>query len=158
MFVFLFLVYHKTMFFVCDMSVKKLEHIGIAVADLDAAEVLFTKLLGCKPYKRESVESEHVITSFFQVGDVKIELLAASNPQSTIANFIEKRGEGLHHLAFEVDDIKTSLEEKSNEGFKLIHVEPKDGADNKQIAFLHPKSTGGVLTEFCQDKGEIAVG
>jgi methylmalonyl-CoA/ethylmalonyl-CoA epimerase len=87
------------------------------------------------------------------VGYVKIELLAASNDQSTIANFIEKRGEGLHHLAFEVDDIKSSLTEKSQEGFQLIHQEPKDGADNKQIAFLHPKSTGGVLTEFCQDKG-----
>jgi methylmalonyl-CoA/ethylmalonyl-CoA epimerase len=145
------------MFFVYEMSVKKLEHIGIAVKDLAAAEALFTKLLGCEPYKRETVESEHVITSFFQVGDVKIELLAASNEQSTIANFIEKRGEGLHHLAFEVDDIKSSLTEKSQEGFQLIHQEPKDGADNKQIAFLHPQSTGGVLTEFCQDKGKIAV-
>ncbi len=158
MFAFLFLVYCKRMFFVCEMSVKKLEHIGIAVKDLAAAEALFTKLLGCEPYKRETVESEHVITSFFQVGDVKIELLAASNDQSTIANFIEKRGEGLHHLAFEVDDIKSSLTEKSQEGFQLIHQEPKDGADNKRIAFLHPQSTGGVLTEFCQDKGEIAVG
>ena len=144
------------MFFVYEMSVKKLEHIGIAVKDLAAAEALFTKLLGCEPYKRETVESEHVITSFFQVGDVKIELLAASNDQSTIANFIEKRGEGLHHLAFEVDDIKSSLTEKSQEGFQLIHQAPKDGADNKQIAFLHPQSTGGVLTEFCQDKGKIA--
>ena len=144
------------MFFVYEMSVKKLEHIGIAVKDLAAAEALFTKLLGCEPYKRETVESEHVITSFFQVGDVKIELLAASNDQSTIANFIEKRGEGLHHLAFEVDDIKSSLTKKSQEGFQLIHQAPKDGADNKQIAFLHPKSTGGVLTEFCQDKGKIA--
>lgn len=153
MFVFLFLVYRKRMFFVCEMSVKKLEHIGIAVKDLAAAEALFTKLLGCEPYKRETVESEHVITSFFQVGDVKIELLAASNDHSTIANFIEKRGEGLHHLAFEVDDIKSSLTEKYEEGFQLIHQEPKDGADNKQIAFLHPKSTSGVLTEFCQDKG-----
>ena len=144
------------MFFVYEMSVKKLEHIGIAVKDLAAAEALFTKLLGCEPYKRETVESEHVITSFFQVGDVKIELLAASNDQSTIANFIEKRGEGLHHLAFEVDDIKSSLTKKSQEGFQLIHQEPKDGADNKQIAFLHPQSTGGVLTEFCQDKGKIA--
>ena len=158
MFAFLFLDYRKRMFIVSEMSVKKLEHIGIAVKDLAAAEALFTKLLGCEPYKRETVESEHVITSFFQVGDVKIELLAASNDQSTIANFIEKRGEGLHHLAFEVDDIKSSLTEKSQEGFQLIHQEPKDGADNKQIAFLHPQSTGGVLTEFCQDKGEIAVG
>jgi methylmalonyl-CoA/ethylmalonyl-CoA epimerase len=152
MFVLLFLVYLKRMFFVGEMSVKKLEHIGIAVKDLAAAEALFTKLLGCEPYKREAVESEHVITSFFQVGDVKIELLAASNNQSTIANFIEKRGEGLHHLAFEVSDIEESLSEKSHEGFQLIHQQPKDGADNKRIAFLHPKSTGGVLTEFCQEK------
>jgi methylmalonyl-CoA/ethylmalonyl-CoA epimerase len=152
MFVLLFLVYLKRMFFVGEMSVKKLEHIGIAVKDLSAAEALFTKLLGCEPYKREAVESEHVITSFFQVGDVKIELLAASNNQSTIANFIEKRGEGLHHLAFEVNDIEESLSEKSHEGFQLIHQQPKDGADNKRIAFLHPKSTGGVLTEFCQEK------
>ena len=137
MFVFLFLVYRKRMFFVCEMSVKKLEHIGIAVKDLAAAEALFTKLLGCEPYKRETVESEHVITSFFQVGDVKIELLAASNDQSTIANFIEKRGEGLHHLAFEVDDIKSSLTEKSQEGFQLIHQEPKDGADNKPVSYTH---------------------
>ncbi|GDX50443.1 methylmalonyl-CoA epimerase [Bacteroidota bacterium] len=158
MFVFLFLVYRKRMFFVRDMSVKKLEHIGIAVKDLAASELLFTKLLGRGPYKRESVESEYVITSFFQVGDIKIELLAASDPQSTIANFIEKRGEGLHHLAFEVDNIKSSLSEKSLEGFNLIHSEPKDGADNKQIAFLHPNSTGGVLTEFCQDKGNISLG
>jgi methylmalonyl-CoA/ethylmalonyl-CoA epimerase len=92
------------------------------------------------------------------VGDIKIELLAASDPQSTIANFIEKRGEGLHHLAFEVANIKSSLSEKSLEGFNLIHSEPKDGADNKQIAFLHPNSTGGVLTEFCQDKGHISLG
>jgi methylmalonyl-CoA/ethylmalonyl-CoA epimerase len=154
MFVLLFLVYLKRMFFVGEMSVKKLEHIGIAVKDLAAAEVLFTKLLGCEPYKREAVESEHVITSFFQVGDVKIELLAASNNQSTIANFIEKRGEGLHHLAFEVNDIEESLSEKSHEGFQLIHQQPKDGADNKRIAFLHPKSTGGVLTEFCQEKND----
>lgn len=152
MFVLLFLVYLKRMFFVGEMSVKKLEHIGIAVKDLAAAEALFTKLLGCEPYKREAVESEHVITSFFQVGDVKIELLAASNNQSTIANFIEKRGEGLHHLAFEVNDIEESLSEKSHEGFQLIHQQPKDGADNKRIAFLHPKSTGSVLTEFCQEK------
>jgi len=154
MFVLLFLVYLKRMFFVGEMSVKKLEHIGIAVKDLAAAEALFTKLLGCEPYKREAVESEHVITSFFQVGDVKIELLAASNNQSTIANFIEKRGEGLHHLAFEVNDIEESLSEKSHEGFQLIHQQPKDGADNKRIAFLHPKSTGGVLTEFCQEKND----
>jgi len=152
LFVLLFLVSRKRMFFVSEMCVKKLEHIGIAVKDLAAAEALFTKLLGCEPYKRESVESENVVTSFFAVGDIKIELLAASNNQSTIANFIEKRGEGLHHLAFEVDNIENALSEKSQLGFELIHQQPKDGADNKKIAFLHPKSTQGVLTEFCQEK------
>ncbi|MEY4466051.1 MAG: methylmalonyl-CoA epimerase, partial [Bacteroidota bacterium] len=96
------------------------------------------------------VESEHVITSFFQVGEVKIELLAASNDQSTIAKFIEKKGEGLHHLAFEVDDIAQALIEKSNSGFELIHTQPKPGADGKMIAFLHPKTTNSVLTELCQ--------
>ncbi len=129
---------------------NKLEHIGIAVANLEASEALFTKLLGVAPYKREIVESEHVITSFFQVGDVKIELLAASNDQSTIAKYIEKKGEGLHHLAFEVDDINQTLTEKSNSGFDLIHTQPKPGADGKMIAFLHPKTTNSVLTELCQ--------
>lgn len=138
------------MFFVVNILMKKLEHIGIAVANLEASEALFTKLLGTPPYKRESVESENVITSFFQIGEVKIELLAALNPSSTIAKFIEKKGEGIHHLAFEVDDIHQELENKTNEGFQLIHTQPKDGADGKIIAFLHPKSTNGVLTEMCQ--------
>lgn len=129
---------------------NKLEHIGIAVANLEASEALFTKLLGVPPYKREVVESEHVITSFFQVGEVKIELLAAQNQQSTIAKFIEKKGEGLHHLAFEVDNLSQALEQKSSDGFELIHSQPKPGADGKIIAFLHPKSTNSVLTELCQ--------
>lgn len=131
---------------------KKLEHIGIAVKDLDASEELFTQLLGVKPYKRETVESEGVITSFFALGDVKFELLAATNPDSPIAKFIDKKGEGIHHLAFESSDIRHELLEKSEMGFQLIHQTPKDGADNKEIAFLHPKSTNGVLTEFCQEK------
>ncbi len=131
---------------------KKLEHIGIAVKDLDASEELFTQLLGVKPYKREAVESEGVITSFFNLGDVKFELLAATNPDSPIAKFIVKKGEGIHHLAFESSDIRHELLEKSEMGFQLIHQTPKDGADNKEIAFLHPKSTNGVLTEFCQEK------
>lgn len=138
------------MFFVVNFSMNKLEHIGIAVANLEASEALFTSLLGVSPYKREVVESEHVITSFFQVGEMKIELLAASNDQSTIAKFIEKKGEGLHHLAFEVDDIAQALIEKSNSGFELIHTQPKPGADGKMIAFLHPKTTNSVLTELCQ--------
>ena len=131
---------------------KKLEHIGIAVSNLDASEKLFTKLLGVKPYKRELVESEMVMTSFFLLGDIKFELLAATSPESTIAKFIEKKGEGLHHLAFESDNILDELAEKETQNFQLIHQVPKDGADNKTIAFLHPKTTGGVLTELCQEK------
>ncbi len=131
---------------------KKLEHIGIAVSNLDASEKLFTKLLGVAPYKRELVESEMVMTSFFLLGDIKFELLAATSPESTIAKFIEKKGEGLHHLAFESDNIVDELAEKENQNFQLIHQIPKDGADNKTIAFLHPKTTGGVLTELCQEK------
>jgi methylmalonyl-CoA/ethylmalonyl-CoA epimerase len=131
---------------------KKLEHIGIAVSNLEASEKLFTKLLGVAPYKRELVESEMVMTSFFLLGDIKFELLAATSPESTIAKFIEKKGEGLHHLAFESDNIVDELAEKENQNFQLIHKTPKDGADNKTIAFLHPKSTGGVLTELCQEK------
>jgi methylmalonyl-CoA/ethylmalonyl-CoA epimerase len=132
---------------------KQLEHIGIAVKDLDASEKLFTALLGVAPYKREEVESEGVMTSFFKVGNVKIELLAATGPESTIAKFIEKKGEGIHHLAFETENIDQRLAQLKNTGFDLIHEKPKDGADNKSIAFLHPKSTGSVLVELCQDKG-----
>jgi methylmalonyl-CoA/ethylmalonyl-CoA epimerase len=131
---------------------KKLEHIGIAVSNLEASEKLFTKLLGVAPYKRELVESEMVMTSFFLLGDIKFELLAATSPESTIAKFIEKKGEGLHHLAFESDNIFDELAEKETQNFQLIHQIPKDGADNKTIAFLHPKTTGGVLTELCQEK------
>jgi methylmalonyl-CoA/ethylmalonyl-CoA epimerase len=131
---------------------KKLEHIGIAVSNLDASEKLFTKLLGVKPYKRELVESEMVMTSFFLLGDIKFELLAATSPESTLAKFIEKKGEGLHHLAFETENIIDELAEKETQNFQLIHQVPKDGADNKTIAFLHPKTTGGVLTELCQEK------
>jgi methylmalonyl-CoA/ethylmalonyl-CoA epimerase len=132
---------------------KQLEHIGIAVKDLDASEKLFTALLGVAPYKREAVESEGVITSFFKVGNVKIELLAATGPESTIAKFIDKKGEGIHHLAFETEGISEQLTHLKSTGFELIHEKPKDGADNKSIAFLHPKSTGGVLVELCEDKG-----
>jgi methylmalonyl-CoA/ethylmalonyl-CoA epimerase len=131
---------------------KHLEHIGIAVKDLDASEKLFSALLGVVPYKREAVESEGVITSFFKVGNVKIELLAATGPESTIAKFIDKKGEGIHHLAFETESIPDQLSHLKTAGFDLIHEKPKDGADNKSIAFLHPKSTGGVLIELCQDK------
>lgn len=131
---------------------KKLEHIGIAVKNLEQSEALFTQLLNTPSYKREEVASEGVITSFFKIGDVKIELLAATKEDSPIAKFIQNKGEGIHHLAFESEDIGLELDEKSSAGFQLIHEQPKEGADNKKIAFLHPKSTGGVLWELCQDR------
>lgn len=132
---------------------KQVEHIGIAVKHLEPSIALYTRLLGKPPYKTEEVESEGVITVFFDAGNTKIELLAATRDDSPIAKFIEKRGEGIHHLAFAVENIKEQLKEKSSVGFELINAEPKDGADNKLIAFLHPKSTGNVLIEMCQDKG-----
>jgi len=131
---------------------KKLEHIGIAVSNLDESEKLFEKLLGTTSYKREEVLSEGVITSFFKIGDIKIELLAATKVDSPIAKFIEKKGEGIHHLAFESENITTELSEMNQNGFTLINESPKNGADNKKIAFLHPKSTNSVLVELCQEK------
>ncbi len=131
---------------------KKLEHIGIAVKNLDDSTALFESLLNTKAYKTEAVESEGVSTRFFQVGETKIELLEATNSDSAIARFIEKKGEGIHHLAFEVEDIDLEIKRLQDEGFTLIHTSPKDGADNKRIAFLHPKSTNGVLVEICQEK------
>jgi len=131
---------------------KKVEHIGIAVKDLTNANSLFEKLFNQAHYKVEEVESEGVSTSFFRVGETKIELLQALSSDSPIDKFIEKRGEGIHHIAFEVDDIHSEMKRLQNEGFELIHTEPKDGADNKRICFLHPKSTNGVLIELCQKK------
>ncbi|HEY3406018.1 MAG TPA: methylmalonyl-CoA epimerase [Ohtaekwangia sp.] len=130
---------------------EKLEHIGIAVKNMDEANQLFARLLGTAHYKVESVESEGVRTSFFQVSGVKIELLEATREDSAIAKFIAKRGEGIHHLAFEVENISKSIDEYRDKGFELINSEPKKGADNKQICFLHPKSTQGVLIELCQE-------
>ncbi|MBZ9731446.1 methylmalonyl-CoA epimerase [Salegentibacter sp. JZCK2] len=130
---------------------KKIEHIGIAVKDLEAANSTYKAVLGNEHYKTETVESEGVNTSFFKIGDSKIELLAATNPESPIAKFIEKRGEGIHHLAFAVEDIKAEIARLENEGFKLINTEPKTGADNKLVAFMHPKSANGVLVELCQE-------
>ena len=130
----------------------KLEHIGIAVKNLDDSNSLFAKLFNQSHYKIETVESEGVKTSFFQVGDAKIELLEGSNEDSAISKFIAKRGEGIHHIAFEVEDIESEIDRLSKEGFILINKSPKDGADNKKIAFLHPKSSNGVLIELCQDK------
>jgi methylmalonyl-CoA/ethylmalonyl-CoA epimerase len=130
---------------------KKIEHIGIAVSDLSQSNDLFSRLFGSAPYKTELVESEGVSTSFFQLGESKIELLEATNPNSAIAKFIEKRGEGIHHIAFEVDDIRTEMRRLQAEGFTLLNEEPKRGADNKLVCFLHPKSSNGVLVELCQE-------
>lgn len=130
----------------------KLEHIGIAVKSLGVSDELFEKLLGKSSYKNETVEREGVTTSFYKTGDSKIELLEASNAESPIAKFIEKKGEGIHHLAFGVENIFAEIERLKKEGFQFISEEPKDGADNKLVAFLHPKSTNGVLVEICQEK------
>ena len=130
----------------------KVEHIGIAVKDLDNANALFEKLFNQDYYKMEEVPSEGVSTSFFQLGETKIELLQASSSDSPIAKFIAKRGEGIHHIAFEVENIESEMNRLLSEGFELIHTESKDGADNKKICFLHPKSTNGVLIELCQEK------
>lgn len=129
----------------------KIEHIGIAVKDLDAANTRYERLLGKPPYKEEVVESEGVTTSFFETGESKIELLAANNAESSIAKFLEKRGEGIHHIAFNVKDIKAEMERLRKEGFVLLNEQPKRGADDKLVAFLHPKSAHGVLIELCQN-------
>ena len=128
----------------------KIEHIGIAVKDLEASNELFKTLLGKEHYKIEEVVSENVKTSFFQTGESKIELLEASNPNSAIAKFIEKRGEGIHHIAFEVEDIHAEMKRMEGEGFRLLNAVPKRGADNKLVCFIHPKSANGVLVELCQ--------
>lgn len=133
-------------------TLKKIEHIGIAVLDLDKANEVYETLLGTAPYKQESVEREGVITSFFQSGPNKIELLQASREDSPIAKFIEKRGEGIHHIAFAVDDIVAEMQRLRAEGFQLLSEEPKPGADNKLVAFLHPKGVNGVLVELCQER------
>jgi methylmalonyl-CoA/ethylmalonyl-CoA epimerase len=130
----------------------KIEHIGIAVKNIEESNSLFAKLFARQPYKTEMVESEGVSTSFFQMGDSKIELLEATNTDSAIAKFIEKRGEGIHHIAFEVEDIYAEMKRLEAEGFQLINKEPKAGADNKLVCFLHPKGTNGVLIELCQER------
>ncbi len=130
---------------------QKVEHIGIAVEDLKKSEELFSKLLGCPPYKQEEVESQQVITSFFRSGPNKIELLAATSQDSPIYKFLEMHGEGTHHIAFAVVDIKAEMERLRKEGFTLLQDEPIPGADNKLICFVHPKSCNGVLIELCQD-------
>ncbi len=130
---------------------QKVEHIGIAVKSLHLSEQLFEKLLGVPSYKQEKVESEGVTTMFFRTGETKIELLEASNPESVIAKFIEKRGEGMHHIAFDVADIQAEMQRLKAQGFTLLNEVPKKGADNKLVCFLHPKTTSGVLIELCQE-------
>lgn len=130
---------------------NKIEHLGIAVKNLESANTIYTKLFNKEPYKLEIVESEGVSTSFFKIGENKIELLEATNPDSTIAKFIEKKGEGIHHVAFDVDDIYAEIERLKNEGFIILNESPKKGADNKLVCFVHPKSANGVLIELCQE-------
>lgn len=130
---------------------NKIEHIGIAVKSLELSNQLFAKLFGEPHYKIETVESEGVKTSFFKVGNNKIELLEATKPDSPIAKFVDKKGEGIHHIAFDVDDIEKEVERLSNEGFVVLNKTPKKGADNKWVVFLHPKTTNGVLIELCQE-------
>lgn len=130
---------------------KKIEHLGIAVKDIRTANKIYTDILGVEPYKEEAVDSESVITSFFKVGESKIELLQATSNDSAIAKFIEKRGEGIHHVAFHVDDIYLAMEDLKAKGYHLINDAPKQGADNKLICFVHPKDTSGVLIELCQE-------
>lgn len=130
---------------------KKIEHIGIAVNDLNDAILVYEKLFGASSYKQEEVASEGVKTAFFMNGPNKIELLEATNPESPIAKFIAKKGEGIHHIAFDVEDIVVEIARLKNEGFIILNETPKKGADNKLVAFLHPKSTNGVLIELCQE-------
>ncbi len=129
----------------------KIEHLGIAVKSLADSDSLFERLLGKGSYKKEEVEREGVVTSFYQIGESKIELLESTKSDSAISKFIEKRGEGIHHLAFGVENIEAEVERLKKEGFEFVSEEPKKGADNKIVVFLHPKSTGGVLVELCQE-------
>jgi methylmalonyl-CoA/ethylmalonyl-CoA epimerase len=131
---------------------NKIEHIGIAVKSLETAIPIYEKLLKTPCYKTEEVESEGVRTAFFKVGETKIELLEATQPDSAIAKYIEKKGEGIHHIAFDVNNVQLTLNDLKGQGFELINQTPKDGADGKSIAFIHPKSTPGLLAEVCQDK------
>lgn len=130
----------------------KIEHIGIAVKSLKTSDNLFARLIGKGNYKHEGVAPEGVTTSFYQTGDSKIELVEATNAESPIAKYLDKKGEGIHHIAFGVEDINHEIERLKKEGFVFISEEPKDGADNKLVVFLHPKSTNGVLVELCQEK------
>lgn len=132
---------------------RKIEHLGIAVKDLEQSNQLFSKLLGKDNYKEEAVEGEGVKTSFFMIGETKIELLEATGPDSPIAKFLDKKSEGIHHIAFDVENIYTEMDRLRSEGFEILNETPKEGADNKIVVFLHPRSTNGVLVELCQEKG-----
>lgn len=142
----------SSLFDCVDLGMNKIEHIGIAVKSIEESAKVFDILLNRKAYKQEHVESEGVKTSFYQIGETKIELLEATSAESPIAKFISKKGEGIHHLAFDVEDIDREIQRLSEAGYELIHKSPKSGADNKLIAFLHPKSTNGVLVELCMEK------
>ena len=132
---------------------RKIEHLGIAVRNLEASKQLFSRLLGRECYKEEKVAGEGVDTAFFMLGEAKIELLEATRPDSPIAKFIEKKSEGIHHIAFDVADIREEVKRLKEEGFEILNEEPKEGADNKLVVFLHPRSTNGVLVELCQERG-----
>ena len=132
--------------------IRKIEHIGIAVKDMEKAKKIYENLLDEEAYKVESVDSEAVDTVFFKTGESKIELLSATRENSPIAKFIDKKGEGMHHIAFDVDDIDAEIKRLEEKGYQLLNKEPKGGADNKLVAFLHPKSSNGVLVELCHDK------
>ena len=129
---------------------KKIEHIGIAVQDIEASNKVFAKIFGKENYKSEIVESEGVVTSFFQVGENKLELVSATNSDSPIAKYLEKNREGMHHIAFDVEDIRKEMRRLQDEGIRTLNDKPKQGADNKLVCFLHPKDTNGVLIELCQ--------
>ena len=131
--------------------IKKIEHVGIAVKDLEKSNKLFKKLLGQASYKTENVELENVATSFFKIGEQKIELLKSTSENSSISRFLDRRGEGMHHLALHVEDIPKEIQRLENEGFSFVSKTPVKGADNKMIVFLHPKTTNGVLIELCQE-------
>lgn len=131
---------------------QKIEHIGIAVKELDRSIPLFEKLLNARCYKTESVETERVVTAFFTIGQTKIELLESTDPEGVIARFIEKKGEGLHHIAFEVADIEAEMSRLRKEGFVLLSDVPRHGADDKLVCFLHPRETNGVLIELCMER------
>ncbi len=154
---FLIYFFSTSSIFQHTFSTVKIDHIGIAVRNLAEGNALYQRLLGTPHYKIEEVASEQVSTSFFQVGESKIELLEATGPESTIGKFIEKRGEGIHHIAFEVDDIYAEIERLESEGFVALNKVPKRGADNKLVVFLHPKSSGGILVELCQSMEKTAL-